>query len=86
MEQYVADATERFASGDDETLATLAAWLNSIGRAQKTLEVLSLDRATGRQDLYLRYVDALFTLERWDERSVADRLKQSFGRLWQYWL
>ena len=26
------------------------------------------------------------TLERWDERSVADRLKQSFGRLWQYWL
>jgi len=26
------------------------------------------------------------TLERWEERSVADRLKQSFGRLWQYWL
>ena len=26
------------------------------------------------------------TVERWDERSVADRLKQSFSRLWQYWL
>src|SRR6266404_5768406 len=77
VEQYVADATERFGSGDDETLATLAAWLNSIGRGQKTLEVLSLDRATERQDLYLRYIDALFALERWDE-VIAVLAKQRF--------
>jgi tetratricopeptide (TPR) repeat protein len=77
VEQYVADAVERFGSGDNETLAALAAWLNSIGRAQKTLEVLPLDRATERGDLYLRYIDALFALERWDD--VIDGLtKQQF--------
>lgn len=26
------------------------------------------------------------TLADWQDRSLADRLKQSFGRLWQYWL
>src|SRR5205809_1741006 len=30
-DQYVADAVERFSKGDDETLAALAAWLNSLG-------------------------------------------------------
>jgi tetratricopeptide (TPR) repeat protein len=65
--QYVADAVERFGSGDDETIAALAAWLNSVGRADKTLQVLSLNRALQRQDLYLRHVDALAALERWTE-------------------
>lgn len=65
--QYVADAVERFGGGDDETLAALAAWLNSVGRADKTLQVLPLDRALRRQDLYLRHVDALAALERWPE-------------------
>ncbi len=65
--QYVADAVERFRSGDDETLAALAAWLNSVGRADKALQVLPLDRALRRQDLYLRYIDALAVLERWPE-------------------
>jgi tetratricopeptide (TPR) repeat protein len=65
--QYVADALERFGGGDDETLVALAAWLNSVGRADKTLQVLPLERAARRQDLYLRYVDALAALERWSE-------------------
>jgi len=65
--QYVADAVERFGSGDDETLAALVAWLNSVGRADKTLQVLPLDRALQRQDLYLRHVDALAALKRWTE-------------------
>ena len=65
--QYVADAVERFGGGDDETLAALAAWLNSVGRADKTLQVLPLDRALQRQDLYLRYIDALAALERWND-------------------
>jgi hypothetical protein len=65
--QYVADAVERFSGGDDETLAALAAWLNSVGRADKTLQVLPLDRALQRQDLYLAHVDALAALERWPE-------------------
>ena len=66
-EQYVADAVERFGKGDDETLSALAAWLNSLGRARKTLELLPLDRASQRQDLYLLRFDALASLERWDE-------------------
>jgi hypothetical protein len=65
--QYVTDAVERFGHGDDETLAALAAWLTSVGRADKTLQVLPLDRALQRQDLYLRYIDALAALERWND-------------------
>lgn len=65
--QYVADAVERFGGGDDETLAALAVWLISVRRADKTLQVLPLDRALRRQDLYLAHVDALAALERWPE-------------------
>jgi len=63
--QYVADAVERFGGGDDETLAALAAWLNSVGRADKTLQVLPLDRALQHRDLFLRHLDALAALEHW---------------------
>ena len=65
--EYVADAVERFSGGDDETLAALTAWLNSVGRADKTLQVLSLDRAAQRQDLYSQYIEALAALGRWSE-------------------
>jgi Tfp pilus assembly protein PilF len=66
-DQYVADAVERFGKGDDETLAALAAWLNSLGRAHKTLELLPLDRAVRSQALYLQHINALAALGRWDE-------------------
>src|SRR5205823_13507785 len=66
-DQYVADAVEHFGKGDDQTLAALTAWLNSIGRADKTLQVLPLDRAMRRQDLYLQRINALAALEHWDE-------------------
>jgi tetratricopeptide (TPR) repeat protein len=71
-DEYVAQAVERFGKGDDETLAVLAAWLNSLGRARKTLELLPLDRAERNQTLYLRHIDALAALERWNE--VKDML------------
>jgi tetratricopeptide (TPR) repeat protein len=66
-DQYVADAIERFGKADDETLAALALWLNSLGRARKTLELLPLDRAVRNQDLFLQHINALAALERWDE-------------------
>ena len=66
-DQYVADAIERFGKGDDETLVALAAWLNRVGRARKTLELLPLDRALKRQNLYLQHINALAALERWNE-------------------
>jgi hypothetical protein len=79
-DQYVADAVERFgnaarlsqiydgsAQAADETLATLAAWLNKIGRPAKTLEVLPQARAVQRQDLFLHYMNALAALQRWND-------------------
>ena len=79
-DQYVADAVERFGNAArlaqlyegsaqlaDETLAALAAWLNSVGRPTKTLEVLPQERASQRQDLFLHYLDALAALQRWNE-------------------
>jgi Flp pilus assembly protein TadD len=66
-DQYVADAVERFGKGDDETLAALAAWLNSLGRARKTLELLPLDRAVQNRALFLQHINTLTALERWGE-------------------
>jgi hypothetical protein len=79
-DQYVADAVERFGNAArlaqiyeagvdsaDETLATLAAWLNKIGRPAKTLEVLPQARASQRQDLFLHYLNALAALRRWSD-------------------
>ena len=79
-DQYVADAVERFGNAArlaqiypgsvqaaDETLATLAAWLNKIGRPAKTLEVLPQARAVQRQDLFLHYINALAALQRWND-------------------
>src|SRR5207244_3277459 len=53
--------------GCDEPLRALAAWLNKVGSPDKPLEVLPLDRAEQRQDLYLRHLDALATLGRWSD-------------------
>ena len=66
-DQYVGDAVARFGKADDETLAALAAWLNSIGRTQKTLDLVPLDHALKRQDLFLQHINALAALERWDK-------------------
>lgn len=65
--QYVTDAVERFGHGDDETLVALAAWLTSVGRADKTLQVLPLDRALQRQDFFPQYLNALAALARWND-------------------
>jgi tetratricopeptide (TPR) repeat protein len=65
--EYVSQAVEQFGKGDDEALAALAEWLNSLGRARKTLELLPLDRAIRNQALFLQHIYALTALERWDE-------------------
>jgi tetratricopeptide (TPR) repeat protein len=71
-DEYVAQAVERFGHGDDETLVALTAWLNNIGRATKALELLPLNRALQRQDLFLQHISALAALERW--KDVKDIL------------
>jgi Tfp pilus assembly protein PilF len=83
--QYVTNAAERFGSGDDETLAALAAWLNSMGRADETLKILPLDRAVRRQDLYLRYLDALAALDRWpDVKELLSRERFPLDPVFQH--
>jgi Flp pilus assembly protein TadD/nitrate reductase NapE component len=66
-DEYIGQAVERFGSGDDETLSALTAWLNRLGRSAKTLELLPVDRASRRQDLFLQHINALASLERWNE-------------------
>jgi len=79
-DQYVRDAVEKFGNaarlaqtyqqGTDaasETLLALASWLNKIGRADKTLEVLPEANAIQRQDLFVQYLNALAALKRWNE-------------------
>jgi tetratricopeptide (TPR) repeat protein len=84
IDQFVADAIQRFSNGDDETLAALGGWLNKIGRPAKTLEVLPQAHAVQRQDLFLLYINALAALQRWSEvkdllaseHSVVDPMLQ----------
>ena len=79
-DQYVADAVERFgnaarlaqiyeggADSADETVATLASWLNKIGRPAKALEVLPQERAMQRADLFMHHLNALALLQRWSD-------------------
>jgi tetratricopeptide (TPR) repeat protein len=65
--EYVSEAVERFGKGDDEALAALAAWLNGLGRARETLELVPLDRGVRNQALFLQRINALTALERWKE-------------------
>jgi tetratricopeptide (TPR) repeat protein len=67
IDEFARQAVGRFGEGDDETLVALAAWLNSVGRAQKTLDLLPPVRAVKRQDLFLQHINALAALERWNE-------------------
>jgi hypothetical protein len=66
-DEYISQAVERFGKEDNETLAALAGWLNSLGRSHKALELLPLDRALQNQALYLQHVNALAALQRWDQ-------------------
>ncbi len=68
---YVAQAVKRFGSGDDETLAALAAWLNNLRQSAKVLQLLPAERASRRQDLFLQHLNALAALERWNDIKDA---------------
>jgi hypothetical protein len=97
-DQYVADAIERFGNASrlaqtyqggaelaDETLVALAGWLNKLGRPAKTLEVLPETRAMQRQDLFLSYLNALASLQRWDEiKAVLVSERSSIDPVFQH--
>lgn len=48
-------------------IAVLVEWLNSKNEFQKTLDTIPLERALQSRDLFLRYLDALGALGRWNE-------------------
>jgi len=95
---YVADAVERFGNASqlaqtyqggaelaDETLGALAGWLNKIGRPAKTLEVLPEARAMQRQDLFLSYLNALASLQRWNDiKAVLVSERSSIDPVFQH--
>ncbi len=68
--EYMTMAIGRFANGDDDAVAALATWLQSHKQYEAALQVLPLNRALQRRDLFLQYLDALAMLGRWREISV----------------
>src|SRR6266700_601340 len=48
-------------------VAVLAEWLNGKNEFQKTLDRIPLEKALQSRDLFLRYLDALGALGRWNE-------------------
>src|SRR6266568_1083969 len=48
-------------------VAVLAEWLNGKNEFQKTLDTIPLEKALRSRDLFLRYLDALGALGRWNE-------------------
>ncbi len=76
--ELVKTAVERFGHGDDETLASLGAWLYGQGEFQRVLEVIPPQKATVSRALYLQYLDTLGALGRWqDIRNAIEGQKFS---------
>ncbi len=67
IDEIIAEAVKRFGKGDKESLGVLAGWLNAHGRFETTLGLLPLDRALRQANLFLRRLDALAGLGRWNE-------------------
>jgi hypothetical protein len=63
----VAQAIDKWKSGKPKQLVALANWLNSKGEFQKTLDAIPLEKALHSRDLFLRHLDALSGLDRWEE-------------------
>jgi tetratricopeptide (TPR) repeat protein len=61
----LAETIERYRFGGDEKLLLLARWLNGKGEFKRTLEAVPLGLATGKQELFLAYCDAVAGLGDW---------------------
>ncbi len=70
-DELVKTAIERFGHGDDETLASLGAWLYAQGEFQRVLDVIPPERATASRALFLQYLDTLGALGRWQDIKNA---------------
>lgn len=70
----IAEATERWKSGDPDDAAALATWLNGKSEFQRELDAIPLEKALQSRDLFLQRLDALGGLGRWREiKELLDR-------------
>lgn len=66
-QEYVTQAIERLGKGDDDEVNALTLWLLEQEEAGKVLELLPSERASTRRDFFLRRLEALNALGRWQE-------------------
>jgi tetratricopeptide (TPR) repeat protein len=70
----IAEATERWKTGEPDDLTALAAWLNGKTEFQRELDAIPLEKALQSKDLFLQRMDALGGLGRWTEiKELLDR-------------
>lgn len=63
----IARAIGDWKDAEPADVVVLADWLNAKTEFQKTLDIISLEKALQSRDLFLRYLDALGALGRWNE-------------------
>jgi hypothetical protein len=66
-EALISSAIADWKDAEPTDVAVLAEWLNGKNESQKTLDTISLEKALQSYDLFLRYLDALGALARWNE-------------------
>jgi hypothetical protein len=73
-EELIAQATERWKTGEPDDLTALATWLNGKAEFQRELDAIPLEKAIQARELFLQHVDALGGLGRWKEiKELLDR-------------
>jgi lipopolysaccharide biosynthesis regulator YciM len=73
-DELIAQAIERWKTGEPEEMAALATWLNGKGEFQRMLDAIPREKALQSRDLFLQHLDALGGLGRWkDIKGLLDR-------------
>ena len=70
QEKIYDEVTARWNKGSDSELIDLARWLNLHQQSERVLRLVGLDHALQNNQLLLTRLDALATLQRWNEISA----------------
>jgi tetratricopeptide (TPR) repeat protein len=82
--EFLKEAVTRFRDGNDETLIALSNWLSAEKKYETVLEILPLDRAIKRRELFVQRLDALSALGRFEEvRDLVLRELSPLDRLFR---
>lgn len=69
-EQIYDQTAARWNRGEATEIVDLARWLNFHQKADRVLSLFSIERAVGNNQLLLARLDALATLQRWNDISA----------------